>query len=71
MPEIANAVPVGLEETRQAPAALPAGGEWTSLDNVDYVIPPPRNVTTLAVRYGEARKGMPLPYDLSDADAEP
>ena len=72
MPEPANSVPLGLEEAGKPPAVAPAAGdEPTPNDLADYVTPPPKTVFAVAVRYGEARKGAPLPYDLAGADEEP
>ena len=52
-------------------AALAAGGESMPIDVVDYLTPPPKKGIAVAVQYGEARKGAPLPYDLAGADEEP
>jgi hypothetical protein len=72
MPEPANSVPLGIVDTGQSPAvAPPAGDEPAPDDLADYVTPPPKKVIAVAVRYGEARKGTPLPYDLADTDEEP
>jgi hypothetical protein len=71
MPEFANPVPLGLEEAGRSPPAAPVAEEPIREDLLDYVTPPPRKVITVAVRYGEVRKGLPLPYDLAEVDAEP
>jgi hypothetical protein len=71
MPEPTNSVPLGLEGAGKAPAVAAAGDEPTPTDLADYVTPPPKKVIAVAVRYGEARKGAPLPYDLAGTDEEP
>lgn len=71
MPEPANSVPLGLEGAAKAPAVAPAADESAANDLTDYVTPPPKKVIAVAVRYGEARKGAPMPYDLAGTDEEP
>jgi hypothetical protein len=71
MPEPANSVPFRFEEAGKPPAVASAGDEPTSNDLADYVTPPPKKVIAVAVRYCEARKGAPLPYDLAGVDEEP
>jgi hypothetical protein len=71
MSELANSVRLG-PEAGQPPAVAPAeGDESTAADVVDYVTPPPKRLIVVAVRYGDVRKGAPLPYDLAGADDEP
>ena len=71
MPNLANPFPLGIEEAGTSPAvAPPAGAESIPNDMVDYITPPPKNVIVVDVRYSEAKKGAPMPYDLADADEE-
>jgi len=69
MPDLANPVTLRVEEAGVCPPS--AGAESIPNDLMDYVTPPPKNVLVVAVRYGEAKKGTPMPYDLADADEEP
>ena len=72
MPEPANSVPLGIAGAGKPPAVAPPVGDESIPDDVlDYVTPPPKKVSTVAVRYGEARKGSPMSYDLPGADEEP
>ncbi|HBI42530.1 MAG TPA: hypothetical protein DDY78_06685 [Planctomycetales bacterium] len=70
MPDLANPVPLRIEEAGTSPAVAPAGAESISNDLIDYITPPPKNVIVVDVRYSEAKKGKPMPYDLTDADEE-
>ncbi len=72
MPELASSVlpKLGGEGGSQAGAPA-AAAEPTPEGAVEYVTPPPKRVITVAVRYSEARKGVPMPYDLAAADEEP
>jgi hypothetical protein len=65
MPDLANPVPLRIEEAGTSPAVAPsAGAESIPNDMVDYITPPPKNVIVVTVRYSEAKKGTPMPYDL-------
>ena len=65
-------------ESRSAPlkgirpnaGAPPSAAESDLNELTDYITPPPKNVLVVAVRYSEAKKGMPMPYDLPAADEE-
>jgi hypothetical protein len=72
MPEPANSAPFGIKEAGTAPAVVPVAGDGPPPNDLaDYVTPPPKKVIAVAVRYGEARKGAPMPYELPGADEEP
>ena len=66
MPELANSASHDLVEASRAAAVAPAGDDPAPRDLADYVTPPPKIVIAVAVRYGEVRKGVPLPYDLEE-----
>jgi hypothetical protein len=71
MPDLANPFPFGIEEAGTSPAvASSARAESIPNDMVDYVTPPPKKVIVVTVRYSEAKKGTPMPYDLAAADEE-
>ena len=72
MPEPANSFPLGIAGPGKLPAVAPAAGDGPPPNDLaDCVTPPPKKVIAVAVRYGEATKGAPLPYDLTGADEEP
>jgi hypothetical protein len=72
MADLAKAVPFRLDDVGKPPVTAPvAESELTPNDIADYVTPPPKKVIVVAVRYCEAIKGAPMPYDLPDADEGP
>jgi hypothetical protein len=71
MPDLANPFPLRIEEAGASPAVAPSvPAESFPNDLMDYVTPPPKNVLVVTVRYGEAKRGTPMPYDLPAADEE-
>jgi hypothetical protein len=69
---LTNSIPVRLEEANASLAATPpVGAELILNDLTDYVTPPSKKVVVVPVRYGEAKKGAPMPYDLPATDNEP
>jgi hypothetical protein len=71
MSDLTNAVSLGLEQVGKLPVAAPAGDESIPNDIADYVTPPPKKVIVVEVRYSEAKKGAPMPYDLADGHEVP
>ena len=70
MPDLTNPVPLRLKESGPMPAPQPSEAESDLNELTDYITPPPKNVLVVAVRYSEAKKGVPMPYDLPAADEE-
>jgi len=71
MPDLANPVPLRVEDAGISPAVAPlAKTESIPNDVVSYITPPPKKVVVVAVQYSEAQKGTPMPYDLAAADEE-
>jgi hypothetical protein len=71
MPDLANPVSPSVQEAGASPAVAPsAGAESIPNELMDYVTPPPKNVLVVTVRYGEAKKRTPMPYDLAASDEE-
>ncbi len=71
MPDFANAVPLSLEDMGKSPAPPAVESDSISTDVLDYVTPPPKKVILVDIRYCEATKGAPMPYDLADMDEGP
>jgi hypothetical protein len=71
MPDLTSALALDLEESGITPPVSLATESELIPDVVDYIAPPPKKVMVVAVCYGEAIKGAPLPYDLPEADDGP
>jgi hypothetical protein len=70
MSELANSAPLGLEKAGKSPVVAPAIEAASMPQEIaDYVTPPPKKRIVVAVRYCQATKGEPMPYDLATATA--